>query len=136
MREHYGRDAVLIGFSTHRGSVTAASDWGGTAERKNVRPGLAGSYEALFHDIGVERFILRLRDNSRLSEALEPPRLQRAIGVIYLPETERMSHYFHTRLMQQFDVMIHFDVTHAIEPLERASGWVTEEVPETFPSGV
>jgi erythromycin esterase-like protein len=136
MRERYGREAALIGFSTHRGSVTAASDWGGTAERKSVRPGLPGSYEALFHDVGLERFLLRLRENRRLAKALEAPRLQRAIGVIYLPETERMSHYFHTRLMQQFDAMVQFEVTRAIEPLERGSGWMTQEAPETFPSGV
>lgn len=135
MREHYGNDAVLVGFSTHRGTVTAASDWGGLAERKRVRPGLAGSYEALFHDVGPERFLLLLRDNASLAAPLEPRRLQRAIGVIYLPQTERMSHYFHTQLAQQFDAMIHFDETRAVQPLELGSKW-TEEAPETYPSGI
>jgi erythromycin esterase-like protein len=136
MRERYGRDAVLVGFSTHRGTVTAASDWGGPAERKRVRPGLAGSYEELFHDVDLERFLLLLRDSDPLSAALASPRLQRAIGVIYRPESERQSHYFHTRLTRQFDAMIHFDETRAVEPLERGSLWVTEEAPETYPSGI
>jgi erythromycin esterase-like protein len=136
VRERYGRDAVLVGFSTHRGTVTAASDWGGPAERKRVRPGLAGSYEELFHDVDLERFLLLLRDSDPLSAALASPRLQRAIGVIYRPETERQSHYFHTRLTRQFDAVIHFDETRAVEPLERGSLWVTEEAPETYPSGI
>jgi erythromycin esterase-like protein len=136
MRERYARDCVLIGFSTHHGTVTAASDWGGSAERKRVRPGLPGSYEELFHDVGLERFLLLLRDHGKLREALAAPRLQRAIGVIYLPETERMSHYFHTQLTEQFDAIIHLDETHALEPLEPGGGWITEEAPETYPTGV
>ena len=136
MREHYGRDAILVGFSTHRGTVTAASDWGGAPERKAVRPGLAGSYEELFHEVELERFLLLLRDKEQLAGPLKPPRLQRAIGVIYLPETERMSHYFRTQLTQQFDAMIHFDQTQALEPLEPGAAWVAEEIPETYPSGV
>jgi erythromycin esterase-like protein len=82
MRERYGSDVVLVGFSTHRGTLTAATDWGGTAQRKRVRPGLPGSYEELFHEVAVERFLLRLRDNAQLSAPLKPPRLQRAIGVM------------------------------------------------------
>jgi erythromycin esterase-like protein len=136
VREHYGRDAVLVGFSTHHGTVTAAPDWDSPAERKRVRPGLPGSYEAIFHEVGTERFLLPLRDEAQLQAPLEPPRLQRAIGVIYLPETERMSHYFNTRLLRQFDVMIHFDETRAVEPLEPGGGWTLEEAPETYPSGV
>jgi erythromycin esterase-like protein len=136
VRERYGREAMTVGFSTYQGTVTAASDWGGPAERKQVRPGLAGSYEALFHDVGVERFLLLLRDNRALAAILAPPRLQRAIGVIYLPETERLSHYFNVRLARQFDAMIHFDDTRAVEPLERGAAWVIDEVPETYPSGV
>ena len=136
VREHYGRDAVLVGFSTHHGTVTAASDWGGVAERKRVRPGLPGSYEDIFHEVGMERFLLHLRDEAQLQAPLAPPRLQRAIGVIYLPETERTSHYFNTRLMRQFDAMIHLDETRAVGPLEPGAGWVTEEAPETYPSGL
>ncbi|HZQ63587.1 MAG TPA: erythromycin esterase family protein [Casimicrobiaceae bacterium] len=130
------RAAVLIGFSTYRGTVTAASDWGGHAERKQVRPGLPDSYEELFHRAGHEQFLMVLRDNAQLSAALEPPRLQRAIGVIYLPESERVSHYFHVRLPRQFDAMIHLDHTRALRPLEPGSGWVEHEAPETFPTGI
>ena len=116
--------------------MTAASDWGGDAERKRVRPGLSGSVEALFHETGLGRFFLRLRDNRELRQGFESPRLERAIGVIYLPESERLSHYFHVRLARQFDAMIHIDETRALEPLEPGSGWLTEEAPETYPSGV
>ena len=66
-REHYGRDAILVGFSTHHGTVTAASDWDSAAQRKRVRPGLPGSYEDLFHEVGMERFLLLLRDRDHLS---------------------------------------------------------------------
>jgi len=80
VRERYGRSARLIGFSTYEGTVTAASDWDGPAERKRVRPGLPGSYEALFHDVGLPRFLVTLTDDSRAVAALREPRLQRAIG--------------------------------------------------------
>ena len=136
MRAEYPGETILIGFSTYRGSVTAASDWGGHAEHKQVRPGLAGSYEALFHEIGAARLMLLLRDDAALAAALEARRLQRAIGVIYLPETERVSHYFHTRLPLQFDAMLHIDATHALEPLEPGTAWAELETPETYPSGV
>ena len=95
VRERHGAAAALLGFTTYRGSVTAASDWDMPAETKSIRPGLAGSCEALFHDVGNARFRLVLRGNAELAEALAAPRLQRAIGVIYRPETERHSHYFH-----------------------------------------
>ena len=136
VRADHGQEAVLIGFSTNRGTVTAASDWGGIAERKRVRPGLPGSYEELFHEVGIERFLLLLRDNNELAASLRLPRLQRAIGVIYLPESERMSHYFHTRLTRQFDAVIHFNETQALRPLESGAGWLTEEAPETYPTGI
>jgi erythromycin esterase-like protein len=116
--------------------VTAASDWGADAERKQVRPALRGSYEALFHDVGVPRFFLRPLDDPDLAEELERPRLERAIGVIYLPERERASHYFSARLARQFDAVLHFDATRAVEPLERAAGWDRGELPETFPHAV
>jgi erythromycin esterase-like protein len=63
-------------------------------------------------------------------------RLERAIGVIYRPETERQSHYFHARIAEQFDVVLHFDETTAVEPLEVTSDWVPEDLPETYPWGV
>jgi erythromycin esterase-like protein len=126
---------VLIGFSTFAGTVTAASDWDGPAERKQVRPALPESYEALFHDARASRFLLDLRDE-RL-KVLHRSRLERAIGVVYRPESERVSHYFRADLPAQFDAILHFDETRAVEPLERAAGWgKDQEPPETFPSGI
>ena len=136
VRERDGQDAVLVGFTTHSGTVTAASNWGAPAERKSVRLALPGSYEALFHDSGLGRFLLTFRGGGQVSDALRQPRLERAIGVIYRPETERASHYFHATLPAQFDAVIHIDRTRAVEPLERTSEWEAGEVPETFPSGV
>jgi len=135
VRERYGDESVLIGFTTDHGTVTAASNWDAPAERKRVRPGLPDSYEALFHEVDIPRFMLDLRGDRALARALREPRLERAIGVIYRPETERASHYFHARLADQFDAVLHFDQTRAVEPLER-SAVVTGEVEETFPSGV
>src|SRR5204863_1424130 len=93
VREAYGTQARLIGFSTHTGTVTAASNWDEPAQRKRVRPSLAGSYERLFHDVGIGQFQLHLGD-AGTRDALSTPRLERAIGVIYRPESERASHYF------------------------------------------
>jgi erythromycin esterase-like protein len=135
VRQQYGNDAVLIGFSTYTGTVTAASDWGAPPERKRVRPALAGSYEALFHATELPQFLLNLRDNDEVRERLRQRRLERAIGVIYLPQSERISHYFKARLSEQFDAMIHFDETRALEPLERTPHWETGEPPETYPFG-
>ena len=133
-RQRYGRDVVLAGFSTYAGTVTAATNWDGAPERKRVRPGLPSSFEALFHDTGIDRFVLQL-DDPRL-KPLDAARLQRAIGVIYRPETERSSHYFMTRLCQQFDIIFHHDHTRAVEPLERTSLWEAGEAPETYPHGL
>ena len=135
VRERYGRESVLVGFTTHRGTVTAATDWDSPAERKRVRPALQGSYEALFHDAGLARFLLNLREGGPARELLRQPRLERAIGVIYRPETERLSHYFHAQLAEQFDACIHLDATTAVEPLERNTLWETGEPPETYPTG-
>ena len=136
MRDRYHEQAVLVGFSTHRGTVTAASDWDQPACRKRVRAGLAGSWEDLLHQTSSSRFMLPLRDNPALQRLAAPPRLQRAIGVIYRPETERRSHYFITRLSQQFDALVHIDETSALEPLDHGPVWHSVEPPETFPSGV
>lgn len=136
VRDQVGPDAVLIGFSTHHGSVTAASAWGGPAERKRVRPALDGSYERLFHDAGIDRFLLDLRGGDGAASALLSPRLERAIGVLYLPETERQSHYLYAALPDQFDAVLHYDQTRAVEPLERTSSWDEGELPETYPFGV
>ncbi len=134
VRQRYGREATLVGFTTHTGTVTAASGWDRPAERKHVRPALPGSYEALFHATGVPNFILRLSKKEEATAALGEPRLERAIGVIYLPQSERASHYFHALLPEQFDIVLHYDETRAVEPLERTSAWETGEVPETYPS--
>jgi len=133
IREHYGGEAVLIGFSTHHGTVTAASDWGAAAQRKNVRPALEDSYEELVHQTGLPRFWIDLRNAGDKIGVLYGPRLERAVGVIYRPETERLSHYFHARLPKQFDAIIHIDETRAVEPLERTSIWDQGELPETYP---
>ena len=101
-----------------------------------MRPALNESYEALFHEIDRANFLLTLRDDKKVSTVLQEPRLERAIGVVYLPRTERQSHYFEARLSQQFDVVIHFDETQALEPLERYALWESGEPPETFPTGV
>ena len=126
---------MLVGFSTYTGTVTAASDWDEPAERKRVRPGLAGSFEALFHSLGVPDLLLPMRGRKEVAAALRERRLERAIGVIYRPETERVSHYFEARLPEQFDAVIHFDETSAVEPLDLTAGWETGEVPETYPTG-
>ena len=135
-REKYGSDAVLIGFTTHRGTVTAASDWGAAAERKRVRPALPGSYEAMFHASQAGRFLVIWSESEPLAQRLRNPKLERAIGVIYRPDTERQSHYFQARLSDQFDAVLHFDETRAVEPLEYTAQWDTGDVPETFPFAV
>jgi erythromycin esterase-like protein len=135
-RDRWGDQAMLVGFSTYQGTVTAASEWDGTAERKRVRPGLEGSYELLFHQVGEPAFCLPLRGNASLAELLREKRLQRAIGVIYQPRTERMSHYFQTKLAAQFDAMIHIDETRAVEPLVPEPEWQAGEPAETYPSGL
>ncbi|MDX6648565.1 MAG: hypothetical protein QOJ97_516 [Solirubrobacteraceae bacterium] len=129
VRERHRGDALLVGMTTREGTVTAASDWGGIAERKRVREALPGSWESSFHDAGAERILVD-------PGGLEGERLERAIGVIYRPETERMSHYFHARLAAQFDAVLHIDRTRALEPLELTSEWERGELPETYPWGV
>jgi erythromycin esterase-like protein len=133
-REKHGQRVFLIGFTTHTGTVTAASNWDEPAQRKRVRPSMAGSCERLFHDAGVSRFLLLLREGPA-REALRNERLERAIGVIYRPESERVSHYFRARLSEQFDAVLHIDDTSALDPLER---WARDEadLPETYPSGM
>lgn len=135
-RERYGHSAVLVGLTTYGGTVTAVSNWDAPAERKRVRPALPGSFESIFHDAGLPRFLLTLRHEPQIADALRDPMLERAIGVIYKPETERLSHYFRARLSEQFDAVIHFDETRAVEPLERTTEWDAGEVPETFPTGI
>ncbi|HRD70474.1 MAG TPA: erythromycin esterase family protein [Legionella sp.] len=111
-------DTYSIGFSTYEGLVTAATDWDEPAQCKKIEPGLPGSYEELFHLVRYKNFVLNLEGNEQLEYFLKIPRLQRAIGVIYQPETERLSHYFFTHLPYQFDSIIHFDKTSALQSLE------------------
>jgi erythromycin esterase-like protein len=136
IRERHARDAVLVGFTTATGTVTAATEWGDSPERKQVRGPLEDSYELLMHQAEVPNFLLTIRDNRALARALKPELLERAIGVIYRPDTERWSHYFSASLSQQFDAVIHFDVTRAVEPLERTQQWEEGEFPETYPSAL
>ncbi|CAN5848751.1 hypothetical protein BH23GEM8_BH23GEM8_16480 [soil metagenome] len=136
VRQCHDNEARLAGFTTNSGTVTAASDWDGPAERKQVLPGMPGSFERLFHEVGIPAFLLRLRDGGEVTEALREVRLERAIGVIYRPRAERQSHYFEARVGDQFDAVLHYDVTRALEPLERTPRWESGEPAETFPSGL
>jgi protein-L-isoaspartate(D-aspartate) O-methyltransferase len=135
-KEKWGSRARLIGFGTHEGAVAAATDWDDPMEVKTVRPSLAGSYERMCHEAGVERFLLDLREaaDGKLVEALLEPRLQRFIGVIYRPETERWSHYAQAVLPNQFDAWVWFDRTNAVTPLDGREQPTGEE--EMYPFGL
>jgi protein-L-isoaspartate(D-aspartate) O-methyltransferase len=134
-RQEFAAQAYLIGFGTHSGTVAAASEWDGPMEIKTVRPALPKSYERLCHATGLARFLLGLRGREDLcgSSGLGKERLERAIGVIYRPETERASHYFRASLPQQFDEYIWFDHTRAVAPLETA---MNKGLPDTNPFGL
>lgn len=133
-RERFGREAMLIGFGTHSGTVAAASDWDAPMEVKTVRPSLSGSYERVSHDSNVKQFLLDLRGAEEgLREMLEEPRLERFIGVIYRPETERWSHYSQAILPGQFDAWVWFDETTAVTPLP---GRIEAAEEETYPFGL
>ncbi len=134
-REHLGDQACLIGFGTHTGTVAAATDWDGPMEIKRVNPSRPGSYERECHDSGVPRFLLDLREgrNQAVREALMEPRLERFIGVIYRPETERLSHYSGAVLPRQLDAWVWFDETTAVTPLPARQ---VEGAEETYPFGL
>jgi erythromycin esterase-like protein/predicted phosphoribosyltransferase len=136
VRERYPGQCRLVGFTTYTGTVTAADDWDGPADRKVVRPALRESVEELFHEVGEKEFLVRLGGAAGAAEALRSARLERAIGVIYRPQTERQSHYFHARVADQFDAVIHIDETRAVEPIERTARWEKGEAPETYPFAV
>ena len=133
-RERYGVACYAVGMTTHEGEVTATHEWDDPAALRTVQPSLRGSYERLFHDTRVPAFVLPLNEPS-VAAALAGPRPERAIGVIYRPETERASHYFTAQLPRQFSAVVHVDRTHALEPLDR---WGRHEIdlPETYPTGV
>jgi erythromycin esterase-like protein len=135
VKENFSSKAYSIGFTTYTGSVAAASDWGAPVERKQVRPALPESYESLFHQVNSVAFWLDLR-RPTVAQPLSEARLERAIGVIYRPQTERLSHYFYAQLSQQFDSVIHFDESEALVPLEPTSDWDNFKIPETYPSGI
>ena len=134
-RNRFGGAAHIFGFGTDHGTVAAASDWDGPMEIKRVRPAHERSYERLFHESGVAACALHLREPRRqaLTDELAPSRLERAIGIIYRPQSELMSHYFQASMPRQFDEYIWFDETKAVSPL---SAVAARGVPETFPFGV
>ncbi len=134
-RQRYGNDCLLIGLTTYDGTVTAAAGWGGRAERWRVTPALPNSHEALLHRVGMPAFWVSTAEPVVHNE-LRTARLERAIGVIYRPHTERQSHYFPARLADQFDVVLHIDRTSALQPLEPTAEWARDEPAETFPTGI
>ncbi|MGB3807992.1 MAG: erythromycin esterase family protein, partial [Erythrobacter sp.] len=133
-RERWGEDVALVGFGTHTGTVSAASDWDGPREVKRIVPSHRDSYERLCHDTGMARFLIEPAADRALADRLAQSRLERFIGVIYRPETERWSHYSEATLPSQFDEWCWFDETRALAPLEE--GEPHEGVPETYPFGV
>jgi erythromycin esterase-like protein len=136
VRERQGAAVRLIGFTTYEGWVTAASAWDEPAQRMRVRDAFPGSCEALLHEIlDGGNHLLSLRAEG-VAAALYEPMLQRAIGVIYRPETERASHYFEARLPAQFDAILHIDSTTAVQPLEAGRQPLAAEPPETYPTGM
>jgi erythromycin esterase-like protein len=132
LREQLGDEVVSLGMITYEGTVAAASAWDGPVQIKNVLPGRPDSHEGLLHLGGEPGLLLDPRQVAGLSQ----PLLQRAIGVLYLPETELMSHYMSARLTEQFDLLLHMDRTSAVEPLEAAQPREQPRAPETYPHGV
>jgi erythromycin esterase-like protein len=128
-REAWGEGARLIGFGAHEGGVACASEWDGPMEVKEIRPSMAESQERLSHDTGIERFLIDLRTtvHPALRRALSEPRLERFIGVVYRPETERWSHYAECRLTEQFDAWVWFDRTTPVTPLSAPAGAAADE---------
>ena len=118
-RERFGDEAALIGFGTNSGEVAAASDWDGEMEIKQIRPGMENSFEKLFHDAGIERHLLDFQRSADLRKRLSVPMLERFIGVIYRPETERASHYVNAAIARQFDAFVWFDRTTPVSALGR-----------------
>ncbi len=133
-RTAHGEEMVAIGFGTDRGTVAAASDWDSPMEIKQVLPARADSYEYLFRRCGHARALFDWRGrNALLRELLSQPRLERAIGVVYRPESELLSHYFRAVMAEQFDAMVWFETSRAVTPLPTARPAGT---PETYPFGL
>jgi erythromycin esterase-like protein len=135
IRERFNKENVrLFGYLTHAGTTTAATEWDGPAERKSIRPATPESYEGLFHDTALRELFLDFTESGELQSALSEPRLERAIGVIYTPDAERISNYIRSVLSSRYDGVFYFDHTRAVEPLERSSEWKGGEIPETYPT--
>jgi erythromycin esterase-like protein len=137
-RESYGQDACLIGFGTHTGTVAAADDWDAPMQIKRINPSRPDSYERLAHDSGLERFLLDLREgvHDDVRELLLEQRLERYIGVIYRPDTERWSHYSAASLAAQYDAFVWFDTTSAITPLPAPAAGQKNGADDTYPFGL
>lgn len=136
VRERLKSNTFLLGFTTHTGTVIAASDWDRPPEMKSIRPSAPNSFERQFHNTGLHDFFMPICNSSQAKELLKGPKLERAIGVLYLPENERFSHYFHADMSRQFDAIIHIDRTHALHPLDLPPSWQPEEIQDTYPSGL
>jgi erythromycin esterase-like protein len=138
LRQRHPGETALVGFTTHSGTVVAAADWDEPAARKRIRPSLPGSWEELFHEAEIPCFFLMSADLTRvIGDDVE--RLQRAIGVVYMPQTERRSHYLHARIAREFDIVIHVDSTRALEPLDPLDSLEhtpEHEFPDLYPTGV
>lgn len=135
VREAKGDDVRLIGFTTYGGAVVAADEWGGAADVKRLLPAQAGSFEELFHRVGLPRFFLPFPSGADLCDVLAEARPERAVGLVYRPEQERCSHYRQARIAQQFDAVLHVDETQALEPLELVSEWDVVEHPVAHSPG-
>ncbi len=134
VRSRHPSDCALVGMTTDHGVVECADDWDEPGKRERVRAALPGSWEELFHASGVGRFTVT---SAAIKQAMgDAERLHRAIGVVYRPTTERRSHYYHTRIADQYDLVLHVDETHAVHPLDRVPVSNEGEPPETFPSGI
>lgn len=133
VRTRWPGESFVIGLTTSHGTVTAATDWGGPTLRRTVRPARSGSFEKVFHDCGVPVFYALTNEESVEADAVL---LERAIGVIYRPESERASHWFAANMATQFDAVLHIDKTTALTPLDHTSRWDRGEPPETYPTGL
>jgi erythromycin esterase-like protein len=136
LRERHGDATYNVGFTTYTGVVIAAHEWDEPGLRRRIQPAMAGSYEHLFHEVGLSSFLLRMEDLGEAASGLRERRLERAIGVVYAPRTERWSHYFHADLPAQFDAVLHYDETRALRPLDTDSGHEEEDAPDTYPFGL
>lgn len=135
LREQHGGEVSSIGFTTYDGTVSAATDWDEPVRCQKIRPALPGSHEDILHHLADGDFFLPLRERA-VHPNLRQKRLERAIGVVYRPETERASHYFHADLPRQFDAIYHFDRTSAVVPLDATAAWSAGDLPDTYPSAL